>query len=534
MSSFPEAKIKTFIREEGLREENGKPRVEPDRAIRVIFMVKEGVSPDAPPLWSREFADGENTEETVDVDGLVSRIRLKVDNEVGSSSVPVVFRLMIIHGTSSAISPSLVSAQMPFTVHPIRKIGPNASSGNGSPYAQSFEDATEQGLSALMMRGMRMTQEIYFPEIQNLIAEKNQTIEDLRDELRAANSTIADMRTRLDEAEDKSLDRVIRLRDSALKQRLKERGGRLVINALTLLASQWMSPGGGNGGGDGGGGKSITGQNPPRMGRGAGAAIGGTASEDNKQQAEQASGAEGAEGEAATSSSSSSEPAAAAATPESKRERPAPSQRSVQGIPPPPPGFEHDDVVWVAANLARMNKPWDIAPVFGALVSEILPVISTLQSVVSPDQQALLFQAFTGYQQSGKVDMLVLQRFAEDLGEDGDLTRLHKLIQKLPTQRAQMALATVFHALRTNYDNEKSEDRELEKDLQRRVDEVRKGEVIDAEPEVPDDPVEEIKVKKPRIVSKEAAAEDRRKKSGRGVVVRESTPKKGTERDKPL
>lgn len=530
MSSFPEAKIKTFIREEGLREENGKPRVDPDRALRVIFLVKEGVSPDAPPLWNREFHDGENTEDAVDVDGLVSRIRLKVDNEVGSSSVPVVFRLCIIHGTSSAITPSLISAQMPFTVHPIRKIGPGASSGNGSPYAQSFEDATEQGLAALMMRGMRMTQEIYFPEIQNVIAEKNQTIEDLRDELRAANSTIADMRTRLDEAEDKHLDRVIRLRDSALKQRLKERGGRLVINALTLLASQWMAPGNGGGGGGGaiGGGN---GQNPPRMGRGAGAAIGGAQAggEDNKQQA--------TEETAAASSSNEGGAEQQQASGESKPEsEPAPRSSGgnvPQGIPAPPPGFAHDDVVWIAANLARMGRPWDIAPVFGALVEEILPAIGQLQGVVTPDQQGLLFQAFTVFQQSGKVDMLVLQRFAEDLGEDGDLSRLHKLIQKLPTQRAQMALATVFHALRTNYDNEKSDDRELEKDLQKRVDEVTKGEVIDAEPEIPDDPVEEIKVKKPRVVSKEAAAEERKKKSGRGVVVTQSS-KKTTDRDKPL
>jgi hypothetical protein len=533
VSSFPEAKIKSFIREECLREESGKSRIAPDRVLRVLFLIKEGVSADAAPLWHREFNDGENTEETVDVDGLVARIRNKVDNEVSASSVANIFRLCAIHGSNSAITPSLVSAQIPFTVHPIRRIGPRASADGGSPYAQSFEDATETGLSALMMRGMKMTQEIYFPEIQNLILEKNETIDGLRTDLRTANTEIRDLRTRLDEAEDKRTDRIIRLRDSALKQRLKERGGRLVINALTLLASQWMAPGGAGGGGGGGAMGSGNGQNPPQMGRGSNAAIGGNREREKTEG--KASEGKAAEGQQAQASEQQ---------PEQQRQQPEQQRqaRSNGDVPPPPPGFAADDVIWLAANAARNGKPFDLAPVFGEFVKEIIPALGSLQGAVSPDQQGLLMQAFQVYSDSGRVDTLVLQRFAEDLGEDGDLTRLHKLIDRLPTSRAKMAFATVLAALRKNYDVEREDDKALEHDLQKRVNEVTQGEFIDDEPEIPEDPTEDIQVRKPRIVSKEEAAEDRKKKRACGVTVREvdkteaasASSTKRTDRDKPL
>lgn len=513
MSAFPEAKIKTFVRTECLREENGKPRVLPERVLRVLFLVKEGVSMDAPPLWHRVFDEGENTEETLDVDGLVERIRQKSDDEVGSSTVPVVFRLCAIHGQNSNIAPSLISAQIPFTLHPIRRISPGASSSSGSPYAQSFEDATETGLAALMMRGMRQTQEMYFPELQNVIAEKNTTIDDLRAALRAANETLDDLRDRLEEAEDKHIDRVIRLRDSALKQRLKERGGRLVINALTLLASNWMMPGGGQGGGQ---------APPPKMGRGPNAALGGGPGGQNGQGGGQAPPS------APTSAPASGKPQASQA--------PQASSEASQGgraVPNPPPGMTPDDVVWISANAARLGQPWDMNAVFGEFVEEIMPVVGNLAGVVTPDQQGLLWQAFQVHQKTGTVDLMVLQRFAEDLGEDGDLSRLQMMMQRLPSDRAKMAFATILHGLKTNYDRDVEEDRNVERDIQGKVAEVTRGELVDVEPEIPDDLVEEIKVRKPRVVTREKAAEERKKKRATGVTVKSLTSS-SRDKSKPL
>lgn len=485
--SFPEANIKAFIREECLREENGRPRVG-ERALRVLALFIEGG--DGPPLWVREFGEGENDEDHIDVDGLVARLRRKVDAEVTAKRATVMFRLNAIHGTEYAVSPSHITAQFPFTVHPARRVVAE-STDEASGYQQSFQDANDKGLAALFMRGMKATHEIYFPELQNLITEKNETIEQLRASLREANNEIKDLRGRLDEAEDRRVERVIRLRDAALKQRLKERGGRLVMNTLTMVASSYMAS------------KAAPAMQPhppppppmrggpppsPQMTGG-----GGPAAEPG--------GGEGGEGSAQNEASEQTEAAQQ-------------------------PTSHQPDIVFESVRAFRAGEAVDLDSLFGALVEDIIPHIGDLAMAVSADQQAMLIQMFTIWQSTGKLDRPLIMRFAEDLGEDGDNKKLHSLMRQLPNDRARSAFATILMATQRTYDEQKQEDRELEKDLAERVEKASAGEVIDDEPIIPDDPVEDIVVKEPKVLTKKQAEQLRKQRADVKVKQGESDKRK--------
>lgn len=487
--SFPEANIKAFIREECLREENGRPRVG-ERALRVLALFIEGG--DGPPLWVREFGEGENDEDHIDVDGLVARLRRKVDAEVNAKRATVMFRLNAIHGTEYAVSPSHITAQYPFTVHPARRVVAE-STDEASGYQQSFQDANDKGLAALFMRGMKATHEIYFPELQNLISEKNETIEQLRASLREANNEIKELRGRLDEAEDRRVERVIRLRDAALKQRLKERGGRLVMNTLTMVASSYMAS------------KAAPAMQPhpppPPPMRGGPSSPQMTGGGGGSQPGGGGGGGEPTEGSDASQT--------------------APVEEASQA-----PQAHQPDIVFESVRAFRAGEAVDLDGLFGALVEDIIPHIGDLAMAVSADQQAMLVQMFTIWQSTGKLDRPLIMRFAEDLGEDGDNKKLHTLMRQLPNDRARSAFATILMATQRTYDEQKQEDRELEKDLADRVEKASAGEIIDDEPIIPDDPVEDIVVKEPKVLTKKQAEDLRKRRADVKVKQGESDKKR--------
>jgi hypothetical protein len=76
---------------------------------------------------------------------------------------------------------------------------------------------------------------------------------------------------------------------------------------------------------------------------------------------------------------------------------------------------------------------------------------------------------------------------------------------------------------------QKDEDRELENDLAERVEKQTSGELIDDEPIIPDDPVEEIEVRTPKLLTKQQANERRAGEAKRRDDVKVTAGKKAEE-----
>lgn len=476
--SFPTARVLAFLREDCLRFPNGKARTKKEDQMRVIALFREGVAADAPPVFFREFDDGESAEGVLDVDELVARMQRKVDTEMQGQTRPkaLMFRINVVHGREKSIIATNVTATFPFTVHPTKTVtrGSNA-------FMQSEEGATEEGFAAFAMRTMEGTVSLFMPEIQNLIQEKNETIDQLRADNRALTAENAQLRREVNEAEDRKIERTIKLRDAAVKQRLKEKGGRMAISAFSMLASSFITSkmGGGNGG-------------PPPMGP-------GSPPPQNLPPNPHSPG-----------SLPEGPPAAIGEGPGPAAAPPSAGSASS----PTSTGEPEMDIVDRAGMLAMKEEPWEhlLGPVFGVFVEEVGPHIADLGSVLSPEQHVIAVQMAQKYVAGHGLDRLLLQSFAEDINQD-DPNQLRKLQQRMPSPRAVKALALLLMAAKATYDRDMDDAREVENDITLRVDRARNGVVVDADPIVPTDNISEIRVSTPRVVTQNEHAEMQKKKA---------------------
>lgn len=524
MSAFPGAELKKWIREECLRGYTGAP-LPPHKRLRVLALFIEGTMEGMPPIkdWTCPTEGGWNedgSEEGValDVDGVVGKMQVLCDREVIAKRSKVVFRLCAIMGTDTAIAPSTISASFPFTISPTRRIA-SLDTDEASPFAQSVGEANERGLNIIGIQALRSTAELLFPKLQEATENDRETINDLRAQLREERAENAELRTRLRASEDNQIERTLKVRDHAFKQRLKERGAKMVLSTATMVISTWMARqkgdegnarkqmGNGGGGGGGGGGFRAL----PQDAGGNGAGNGSSA------EASEVGAVAGPHKHCATCTCTPEQVAADVKAARAAMEAQQAEQTRAQN---------DDEVLRRAA-----RDDFDIDALFNIFATEVKPYAIELVQAFPVESQGLLFQAAQEHSDTGKVSPILIAGICDNFATNEQVTAI---LQKIRSGKGQAALASILKDHWLKREREKKEGQEFVDDLGTRSDRLSSGEALHLEPEISDNPEVEIEVHNPRFLTREEAAAHRSKQLGRGASTSQKVNATPTKREKPL
>lgn len=520
--SFPLAELKKYIREECLRDDRGRP-LPSHRRLRVLALYIEGTMEGMPPIkhwecpveggWNEDGSDGG---EAFDVDGTVGRIQVICDREVTSRRKEIVFRLCAIMGTEVSISPTTITHSYPFKVRPIRRILAQ-DSDEASPFAESVVEANQRGFDTLGFTALRAANEILFPQLQAAAERAETTIADLRAQLVEERAENADLRTRLRASEDNQLERALKVREHAFKQRLKERGAKMVISTATMVVSAYlakqkgddggrrqMGPGGGGGGGGGGGFRAL----PPENGA-------SPASEASGQAGDQA----GGQGPQAGHKHC----ATCTCTPEQIAAQPA---QQPQQTPEQSQEDRDDEVLRRAA-----KNDFNLDALFDIFVREIRSYATELAQAFSVESQALLFQAYQEYTDTGRVGPILLAGICDNFETN---EQVHAVMSKIRSDKGKAAFASILKEHWLKREREKQEGQEFVEDIDARSDRLSSGEVANVVPSIPDNPEVDIEIAQPKLLTRKEAAEQRTQALARGEKTSQKVDVPRGKREKPL
>lgn len=500
MSVFSAADLKKFLREEVLRDDFGRPH-RPERRPRLIALYIEGTMEGMPPLRHWECPseagwneDGADDGEPLDVDGLVGKIQVLCDREVSNKKATIVFRLCAILGQNVAISPSNFGPSFPFTIRPTRRIM-SQDSDEASPFAQSVGEANERGLNIIGITALRTSAELLFPQLQEIREQQQETIRDLRQQLQEERAENTDLRSRLRQSEDQQLERTLKVREHAFKQRLKERGAKMVISTLTMVTSAWLAKQkgeearqmtSGNGGGGGGGAGNFRAlppqqQQPQQPGEAPGSP---SAPHSDVAQGSPANGV------------SQKHCATCTCTPE-----------QLAAAPPPAAGPPVDPDAAVLMRAARDD--FDIDGLFGIFAREIESYALELVNVFPVESQGLLYQAGMEFKETGKVGPILIAGICDNFSTN---EQVHAIMSKIRSEKGRVALASILKDHLLKRQREVQEGAEFVSDLNTRSDRLSSGEFADVEPAIPDNPEADIEVGMPKFLTREEASKHRQQK----------------------
>lgn len=508
MSVFSAADLKKFLREEVLRDDFGRPH-RPDRRARVIALYIEGTMEAMPPMrhwecpseggWNEDGADGG---EALDVDGLVGKIQVLCDREVVAKKSTMVFRLCAIMGQNVAITPSNIGPNFPFTIRPTRRIQAQ-DSDEASPFAQSVGEANERGVNIIGITALRTSAELLFPQLQEVREQQQETIRDLRAQLAEERAENTDLRARLRQSEDQQLERTLKVREHAFKQRLKERGAKMVISTLTMVTSAWLAKQKGEdvrqmtsgGGGNVGNFRAL----PPQQ----------AASQDSQQQQ-----TSGTAGPTASAAGEHKHCATCTCTPE-----------QLAATPPQPAGPPVDPDAEVLRRAARDD--FDIDALFQIFAREIESYALELVNVFPVESQGLLYQAGMELKETGKVGPILIAGICDNFSTN---EQVHAIMSKIRSEKGRVALASILKDHLLKRQREREEGQEFVNDLDARSDRLSSGEFANVEPEIPDNPEADIEVGMPKFLTRKEASEHRKQKTTQRVQVTVDNPNK---KDRP-